>query len=121
MAWIALLKYCYLKNRNQPLPDPNGALSTEIPCSVISSANPCVGKLLNSMADSFGAGVECNANSRGQYTILTSTQNFEIGKIAAEVGTTAAMCYYAKNYPALELKEASIRKFKSNYRVQLKL
>ena len=62
MAWMALLKYFQLKNQKQPLPDPNEALSVKIPYSAISSANACVGKLLNSMADSFGDGDKCNAN-----------------------------------------------------------
>ena len=61
-----------------------------------------------------------NANSRCPYTILTPTQKFEIGKRAAEVRSTAAMHYYAKNYPALELKEMSVRRFKNNYQTQLK-
>ena len=64
MAWMALLKYFQLKNRKQPLPNPNGALSVKIPCSAISSANAYVGKLLNSTANSFGDGDKRNANSR---------------------------------------------------------
>ena len=111
---MVLLKYFQLKNRKQPLPDPNGALSVKIPCSAITSANACVGKLLNATADSLGDGDKHNANLRGPYTILTPAQKFEIGKGAAEVGSTAAMRYYAKNYPALELKETSVRRFKNN-------
>ena len=64
MAWMALLKYFQLKNRKQPLPNPNGALSVKIPCSAISSANAYVGKLLNSTVNSFGDGDKRNANSR---------------------------------------------------------
>ena len=45
---MALLKHFQLKNQNQPLPDPNGALSIKISCSAISYADACVGKLLNS-------------------------------------------------------------------------
>ena len=112
--------YFQLKNRKQLLPDPNGALSVKIPCSAITSANACVGKLLNATANSLGDGDKRNANLRGPYTILTPAQKFEIGKRAAEVGSTAAMRYYAKNYPALELKETSVRRFKNNYQTQLK-
>ena len=44
-AWMTLLKYFQLKTTcKQPLPDPNGELS---PSSGISSANACMGKLLN--------------------------------------------------------------------------
>ena len=35
----------------QPLSDPNGELSEKIPSSGISSANVCIGKLLDSMSD----------------------------------------------------------------------
>ena len=111
---MALLKYFQLKTaRKQPLPDPNGELSSKIPPSGISSANTCVGKLLNSMPPSSDA-------HRGPYAILSPAQKFEIGKKAAEIGTTAAMRYYAKNYPDLELKETSVRRFKNNYQAQLK-
>ena len=47
-------------------------------------------------------------------------QKFEIGKRATEVGATAAMCCYVKNYPPLELKEKSVRTLKNNYQNQLK-
>ena len=110
MAWMALLKYFQLMNQKQPLPDPNGALSVKIPSSVISSANACVGKLLNSTADSFGFGGKRNAKSRVPYTILMPAQKFEIGKRAAEVGSTAAMHCYAKNYPALEFERSVCQK-----------
>ena len=65
------------------------------------SKRACVGKLLNSTADSFGDGDKLNTNSRGPYTTLMPAQKFEIGKRATEVGSTAAMRYFAKNYPAL--------------------
>ena len=120
MVWMVLSKYFQLKNRKQPLPDSNGVLSVKIPCSAISFANVCVGKLLNSMADSFSDDDKCNANLRGPHTILTPAQKFEIGKRAAEVWSTAAMRCYAKNYPAVELKETSVRRFKNNYQIQLK-
>ena len=45
---MALLKYCKLKtSRKQLLSSPNGELSAKIPSSSISSANACVGKLLD--------------------------------------------------------------------------
>ena len=108
MAWMALLKYFQLKNQEQPLPNPNGALSVKIPSSAISYANVCVGKLLDSTADSFGDGDKYNTNSRGPCTILMPVQEYEVGKRVAEVGSTTAMHYYAKNYPALELNVCSM-------------
>ena len=65
MAWIALLKYFHLKTTSkQPLPNPNGELSSKIPVSGISSANACIGKLLNSMLSS--------ADTHGPYYKLRS-------------------------------------------------
>jgi len=48
----------------QPLPDPNGELSEKIPSLGISSANTCVGKLLDSMSADGN-----KQNSRGLYEI----------------------------------------------------
>ena len=43
-----MLKYFKLKTSGkQPVPDPNGELSAKIPYLGISSANACVGKLLD--------------------------------------------------------------------------
>ena len=45
---MPLLKYLKLKTSGkQPLPDLNGELSVKIPYLGISSANACVGKLLD--------------------------------------------------------------------------
>ena len=116
-AWMVLLKYFKLKTSGkQPLPNPNGELSAKIPSSGISSANACVGKLL----DGNGPRDERDSGLRCPYKILTSAQKFDIGKRAAEIGTTAAMCYNAKNYPHLDLKEISVRRFKNHYQTQLK-
>ena len=84
--------------------------------SGIYSANACVGKLL----DGDGPRDERDSGLRGPYKILKPAQKFDIGKRAAEIGTTAAMRYYAKSYPHLDLKETSIRRFKNHYQTQLK-
>ena len=82
----------------------------------VSSANACVGKLL----DGDGPRDEQDSSRlRGPYKILTPAQKFNIGKRAAEIGTTAAM-RYVKNYSHLDLKETSVRRFKDNYQAQLK-
>ena len=60
------------------------------------------------------------SGARGPYTVITPAQKFEVGRRATEIGTTAAIRYYAKNYPDLELKETSVRRFKNNYQVHLK-
>ena len=56
-----------------------------------------------------------STTSRGPYTVLTPAQKFEIGKRAAEMGTTVTIRYYAKRYPDICLKETSVRRFKNNY------
>ena len=117
---MALLRYFKLKRERQQLPDPNGPLSLKVPSSGISAANLCVSKLLDKTSgDSNG---ECSVTgARGPYTVFTPAQKYEIGKRAAEIGTTAAMRYYASNYPELskKLKETSVRRFKDMYRDEL--
>ena len=82
---MALLKYFQLKiTCKPPLPNHNRELSLKIPLSEISSANACIGKLLNSIPGSD------DAYSRGPYTNLSPAQKFEIGKKAAEIATTCS-------------------------------
>ena len=102
---MALLQYFKLKKQKEHLPDPNGPLSQKIPSSRISSANACVGKL--PAFDSEGTS-STTCQSQGPYTVLTPAQKFDIGKRAAEIGTTATIRYYAKRYPDISLKETSV-------------
>ena len=89
---MPLLKYLKSKTAlKQSLLDPNGDLSKKIPSLDISSANACLGKLLQN-----GGKKNSRSDSRGPYTAVTAAQKFDIGKRAAEIGTTAAMHYYAK-------------------------
>ena len=107
------MKYFKLKTScKQLLPNPNGELSAKIPSSGISSSNTCVGKLLHGDEP---RDEQDSGRLRGPYKILTPAQKFNIGKRAAEIGTTAVMRYYAKNYSHLDLKERSVRRFKDNY------
>ena len=116
---MALLQYFKLKKQKEslpsPLPDPNGPLSQKISSSEIVSTNACVKKLpvLDSSSD------EGSSTSRGPYAVLTPAHKFEIGKRAAEIGTTATIRYYAKRYPDICLKETSVQRFKNNYQDQL--
>ena len=73
MAWIALLKYFYFKTTcKQPLPNPNGELSSKIPSSEISSANACIDKLLYSMPWSV------DAHSRVHMLIYYQLRNLKL-------------------------------------------
>ena len=76
--------------------------------------------MLGKLLDGNGPHDEQDSGFRGPYKILTPAQKFDIGKRATEIGTTSAMHYYAKNYPHLDLKETSVRKFKNHYQIQLK-
>ena len=60
------------------------------------------------------------ATSKRYNNVLTPAQKYEIGKKAAEIGTTAAMWYYSKYYLELSLKKTSVRRFKTNYQADLK-
>ena len=119
---MALLQYFKLKKQKDSLPDPNGPLSQKIPSSGIASANACVRKLLvlDSSSNEGEGSSAGSSTSRGPYTVLTPAQKFEIGKRAAEMGTTATIRYYAKRYPDICLKETSVQRFKNNYQDQLK-
>jgi len=49
---MVMLEYFKFKTTGkQPLPDPNGELREKIPSLGISSANACIGKLLNLTSD----------------------------------------------------------------------
>ena len=100
-----LLQYFKLKNQKEPLPsylpDPNGPLSQKVPSSGIASANTCVSKLPFVDSDTGEGSSTTTPATHGPYAVLTPTQKFEIGKRAAENGTTAAIRYYGGWFRAL--------------------
>ena len=61
------------------------------------------------------------SQSRGPYITLTPAQRLTVGKRAAEHGTTAAIRFFAKKYPELALKEATVRRLKNLYQSQLSI
>ena len=91
------------------LPDPSGPLSKVIPSSTIAIANEKV----SAIEEMPGAA------SRTPYLHLTGAQKFKVGKRAAEFGTTNTLRYYAIHFPNLPLKEASVRRFKTQYLSEL--
>jgi len=46
--------------------------------------------------------------TRGAYLQLTGAQKYQVGKRAAEFGSTSTLHYYARHYPDLPLKETSV-------------
>lgn len=104
-----ILKYFHIVKKSSSsetnLPDPNGPLSRVIPSSTIAAANEkvCAIEKMPGVA------------SRTPYLHLTSAQKYQVGKRAAEFGTTNTLRYYARHFPSIPLKETSVRRFKSQY------
>jgi len=95
-----------LKRRNEKIKDyPNqtGPLRKFAPVKGIEFANTKVRKLvqpyLACACDSGG-----KSSRGGPYLMLTLAQRYEVGKRAAEHGTTCAMHYFAEKHPNSELK-----------------
>ena len=112
-----LLKYFTVKRRHEDtddermsngLPDPNGELSKVVPSSSIVT-NGVVRQAREKLQQ-----------PRGPYISLTPAQKYAIGQKAAENGVAAALRYYAKSFPDLQLKETTVRRFKNNYQSSLK-
>ena len=104
-----ILKYFHIVRKPSSsetnLPDPNGPLSKVIPSSTIAAANEKV-CAIDKMP---------GAASRTPYLHLTGAQKYQVGKRAAEFGTTNTLWYYARHFPTIPLKETSVRRFKSQY------
>ena len=92
------------------LPEPNGPLSKVIPSPAISAANKKVSATNNAKMSA----------TRGAYLHFTGAQKYQVGKRAAEFGSTSTLRYYARHYPDLPLKETSMRHFKNQYLEDLK-
>ena len=89
------------------LPDPRGPLSETVPPEAIASVNAPVTKAITKG--------ETSQKQKGPYLYLTDEQCYEVGKRAAESGTTTAMRYYAHKFPNLRLTEPTVRRLKDEY------
>ena len=88
---MALFQYFKMVDGNYPgtkLPDPQGALSKEVPLSSISTANTEIATVLQPSA----AGVKV---VRGTYLKINAENKAEIGQHAAEHGVLPMVQYYA--------------------------
>ena len=99
-----LLKYFKPKERDAPLPDPAGPLSSVMPSSSIQVANKAVKRVLDESLSS-----EASWHSRGQYETFSPTEKASIAKYAREVEVTKAIRKLEKNYPGRQLKESTVR------------
>ena len=100
---MALFQYFTKVDGNYPgtnLPDPQGALSKEVPLCSISAANMEIAAVLQPSA----AGAKA---VRGMYLKISAEKKAEIGQRAAEHGVLAMVRYYAMKLP-VPLKESSV-------------
>ena len=95
------------------LPVPSISLKIRVPSKAIELAIADVTKLTE----------KSGAYGRGPYLYLTEAQRYEVGKRAAEHGTTDTIRYYAHKYrdvPELcQLKETTVRRLKNLYKASL--
>ena len=108
---MALFQYFKKVDGNYPgtkLPDPQGALSKEVPWSLISAANMEIAAVLQPSA----AGAKA---VRGTYLKISAEKKAER---AAEHGVVATVRYYATKLP-LPLKKSSVHTWKNAYTAQL--
>ena len=75
-----------------PLPDPEGPLSTKVPCSSIQAANEEVRPVL---LESAGTG---RSQKRGHYKHYTADEKARIAKRAAECGVTSTVRYFSADF-----------------------
>ena len=111
---MPLFQYFKKVDGNYPgteLPDPQQALSKEVPSSSISAANTEIAAVLQPSA----AGTKA---VRGTYLKISAEKKAEIGQHAAEHGVLATVRYYATKLP-VPLKESSVRTWKNAYTAQL--
>ena len=92
--------------KGKELANPSGLLSKVIPSSSIVRSNTAVTKVPKQAKWS----VTPNC-----YMKLTPAQRYKIGKKRAEMGVTAAIHYYKKNFPNVSLIEPNVRRLKNFY------
>ena len=110
---MALLCYFSKASVVEKLPDPQGALAKDIPSSTISSANTEVQRVLQGKKQQ-----PAQKSRKESYAKFMTEQKAEIAKQAAENGIAATIRHFVKKYP--DLKESSVRTWKSVYTVEIK-
>ena len=96
MQKMALFQYLKKVDGNYPgtkLPDPQGALTKEVPSSSISAANTEIATVLQPSA----AGAKA---VKGTYLKISAEKKAEIGQRAAEHRVLATVWYYTTKLPA---------------------
>ena len=86
---------------------PGGLLCDKVPTEAIASANAIVTKAVTKS--------EMSKKQKGPYLYLTDAQRYEVGKKAAECGTTNTLLYYTDHFAKLCLIEPTVRRLKDEY------
>ena len=113
---MSLLKYFKsTKSGEGVLPNPDGALASQLPSSTISAANKEVKAVMEQSTST------SNGSKRGKYGHYTPKDKAEIAKRASEHGITATIRYYNRKHPERPaLKESTVRTWKNQYLSELK-
>ena len=96
----------YFKPISSKLPDPNGALSKEMPSMAIREANKSVEEATQAQ--------NSKKRSREKYGRFTSTQAAQVAKFAVEHGNQAAIRRYSEEF-RLVIKDSTLSTWKSKY------
>ena len=105
---MSILKYFKLSKTADQLLDPEGTLSSKLPCSSIASAILAVHTVIET------------SGTRGLCLNLSLAQKIQIGKKASKLGVASVLHSYKKNFHNLLLKEMSVRRFKHSYQELLR-
>jgi hypothetical protein len=97
------------EQRNSPLPDPDGQLSSKVPSSSIISANNEVKMALSTSAK----------HKRGTYDRFTPEEKAIIARRGIENGVTKTVRQYNKSLQDRKLKESTVRPWITHYKRQL--
>ena len=92
------------------MPDPSGSLSLEMPSTLTAAANEAVEQVFK---------FTCH-KAKQQYVKITSEQQYEFGKKAAEISIVRALRFYRKKCQDLMVAESTTRRAKSQYLDELK-
>ena len=114
-AVMALLKYFSAKSKS--LPDPNGPLSSAVKPPAIVSANRKASALLASDSSTKDNG---SGPSRGLYMKFLPEQKAQVARYAMESGNKRALWRYSKEWGEGDLKESTVRSWKSKYKDELR-
>ena len=100
-------------------PKPEGTLSNVIPFAAIKSANSEVKKVMRQRHPS--SRVSCNETRKGKKCrIYSARERVKIGKLACNIGATAAARWMSNKFKGTGISESTVRGFKKAYLIELR-